>query len=535
MAHLDSNWYDSLKAFVSDLASATARVEVKIEAAKGLAAIARSDNQNDQMSQQNAIVLAGGHTALVRLLADAKQEALQWWVALAVTQLVFANERAIESVVDFTVLSENGGSAMQQALGMLSGPDLERAKLELEAHHAGDAGQVELCIIRVIASILSNSRGYTTDRVKYGCLHILTNIANKHWGSHDVMFHHSIVRHINPIIRAGNTPALTAAGVALLCCMSYNHKSRLRLIKSNVVPGLRTISRSEKRELNSISANIARFNLEGHAASLITALGRGFLARQEAKRQARQRLMKRLSNFFTNAVSFKCFLIWKFFRLEMIEYRAKMKQANALLFNRGLLNGFRALAGYRFHRLAKYEKEERAHDFAGKSLVARNTIFKKYIEYMLKEGPWWKPDPELEALVKEKCSHFLALMSGQWTMLTFDAWKDIIVKKHKALKRWKNAAIHMGLSMWLEYMFNEGPWWEPEDEVGVGPGRGGRASWGRAGGEGWLTSGGGGSLSSTPIMTPPLPHSATIRPSHTAVCPVVPSHLFNSPGVGTRE
>ena len=79
--------------------------------------------------------------------------------------------------------------------------------------------------------------------------------------------------------------------------------------------------------------------------------------------------MKRLSNFFTNAVSFKCFLIWKAFRLEMIEFRAKMKQANALLFNRGLLNGFRALAGYRLHRLATYAKEDRAVEFAGKSLV----------------------------------------------------------------------------------------------------------------------------------------------------------------------
>jgi len=370
MAHLDSDWYDSLKAFVADLKSPTARVEAKIDAAKGLAAIARSDNQNDQMSQQNAIVLAGGHTALVRLLADAKQEALQWWVALAVTQLVFANERAIEAMVDFTVLGGNAGSALQRALATLSGPDLEDARRELEVHHAGDSGQVELCLVGVIVGILSNSRGYTTDRVKYGCLHVLTNIANKHWGAHDVLFHHDIVRHINPIIRAGNTPALTAAGVALLCCMSYNFKSRLRLIKSGVVPGLRTISRSEKRELNAISANIARFNLEGHAASLITALGRGFLARQEGKRQARQRLMKRLSNFFTNAVSFKCFLIWKAFRLEMIEFRAKMKQANALLFNRGLLNGFRALAGYRLYRLATYAKEDRAMDFAGKSLVS---------------------------------------------------------------------------------------------------------------------------------------------------------------------
>lgn len=324
MAHLKSDWYDQVKVFVADLNAPTARVEAKIDAAKGLAAIARSDNQNDQMSQQNAIVLAGGNVALVRLLADAKQEALQWWVALAITQLVFANERAIEAVVDFAVL-RGGGTSMQQAFAKLSGPELERAQLEAREHQSSGVS-VELCVIRVIVEVLSNSKGYTTDRVKYGCLHIATNIANKHWGAHDVMLHHGMVHHLNPIIRAGNTPALTAAAVALLCCISYNHKARLRLIKSSVVPGLRAISRSEKRELNAISANIGRFNLEGHAASLISALGRGFLARLEAKRQARQRLMKRLARFFSNAVEMKCFLIWQAFRLEMIEYRSKMKQ-----------------------------------------------------------------------------------------------------------------------------------------------------------------------------------------------------------------
>ena len=110
--------------------------------------------------------------------------------------------------------------------------------------------------------------------------------------------------------------------------------------------------------------------------------------------------MKRLSNFFTNAVVWKCFLVWKAFRLDMIEFRAKMKQANALLFNRGLLNGFRALAGYMYHRRAKYEKEDRALDLAQRSLVARNRIFRLFVAYMYKEGPWWKPDAELEALVQ---------------------------------------------------------------------------------------------------------------------------------------
>jgi hypothetical protein len=232
MSNLSSNWYDQLKVFVADLQSPAAKVEAKIDAAKGLAAIARSDNQNDQMSQQNAIMLAGGGTAMVRVLNEAKQEALQWWVSLAITQFVFANERAIESLVDFTVLTGDS-TAIQAALDKLSVADRERAQIEAREHKS-DANRVEVCVIRVIVDFLSNSRGYTTDRVKYGCLHIATNIANKHWGTHDILLHHGVVDAINPILRAGNTPALTSAAVALLSCISYNHKARLRLIKSGV-------------------------------------------------------------------------------------------------------------------------------------------------------------------------------------------------------------------------------------------------------------------------------------------------------------
>jgi len=50
-------------------------------------------------------------------------------------------------------------------------------------------------------------------------------------------------------------------------------------------------------------------------------------------------------------------------------------------------------------------------------------------------------------------------------MLTFDAWRDILVKKHRALKRWTNATIHMGFSMWVEFMCTHGPWWEPDGAV----------------------------------------------------------------------
>jgi hypothetical protein len=50
-------------------------------------------------------------------------------------------------------------------------------------------------------------------------------------------------------------------------------------------------------------------------------------------------------------------------------------------------------------------------------------------------------------------------------MLTFRAWKDIIVKNKRALNRIKNATIHMGFHLWVEYMCVEGPWWEPGEEL----------------------------------------------------------------------
>ena len=462
---LSGEWSIQLHGFVAELRSEKASIEAKIDAAKGLASIARSDNQNDQMSQQNAIISAGGDDALVRLLADTQHESLQWWVALALTQLVFANERAIEAMVDFSVLGGGGTIREQLALAALSAAERAQVAQDIREHEAAEGAGTKPCLVATIAGVLSNGRGHTTDRVKYGCLHIATNIANKHWGAHDVLLHHGIVHHLGPILRAGNTPALTAAGVALLCCMSYNHKARMKILRCGVVAATRAIARSEKRELNAVSANIARYNLEGHAASLISSLSRGFLARIYAKRAAKERKLKRLAQFFGNSVVFKCFLRLQVHRAEMIEYRAKMKKANAILFNRGLLGGFQGFVKYWRYRGEKRGKNERAQQKADASLVCRNRLFALYVCYMYKEGPWWQPDPALEAVIKEKCAHFLALLSGQWEMLTFEAWKDIIVKKHRALKRWKNASLHRGFDLWLEYMCEHGPWWEPSEET----------------------------------------------------------------------
>ena len=180
---LSGEWSIQLHGFVAELRSEKASTEVKIDAAKGLASIARSDNQNDQMSQQNAIISAGGDDALVRLLADTQHESLQWWVALALTQLVFANERAIEAMVDFSVLGGGGTIREQLALAALSAAERAQVAQDIREHEAAERAGTKPCLVATIAGVLSNGRGHTTDRVKYGCLHIATNIANKHWGA----------------------------------------------------------------------------------------------------------------------------------------------------------------------------------------------------------------------------------------------------------------------------------------------------------------------------------------------------------------
>lgn len=67
--------------------------------------------------------------------------------------------------------------------------------------------------------------------------------------------------------------------------------------------------------------------------------------------------------------------------------------------------------------------------------------------------------------MQEKCKNFIALMSGQWVGLCFGAWKELLVKKRRAMRRWQNSALYFGLGCWTEYMYTEGPWWEPDAEL----------------------------------------------------------------------
>lgn len=296
-------------------------------------------------------------------------------------------------------------------------------------------------------------------------MHILTNIANKCWDVHDIIFMHGAVRRVVPLCKSSNTPALVAAGVGLLCSMSYREGSRSRLIKAGAVRVLEPIARTERADLNSISANIARTNLRRHAASVMVALARGYFERKRLKKEARDRKMRRLAGFMGSLVFYKCFLVWVDFKLMHVEHRKKMNMSVKRLLNRTLIWALQNLSRYVDHRRRKYDQTETALEFAFKSKGCTQMMLAMWKEFMRKDGSWWKPDSELEAHVKNKCASFVALMSGQWLGLTFSAWKEQLQKKHRAMKRWQNSSTYYGFMSWTEYMYTEGAWWEPDDEL----------------------------------------------------------------------
>lgn len=510
----DGEWYPIMVGHVEALKKQDVGMDDKIEAAKELAAMGKADSLNEQMSRQNSIVHAGGGEVLMKCLVDPSSEMLQWWSSLALTQLVFANERVIEELVNFSVVekarkererqvreqveaalrpkseakkeedaarpgtSESAEGEQAQKKEEHDAKQDDKDKDEDEKDEEDEEAEAEVaaaaeilrpewrdCLVEQVAVVMRGERGYTTDKVKFGCLHILINIANKHWPCHKVMFHHQLVQTVLPILKAGNTPALVGAAVAYMCSLSYNHESKHTLVKTGVVSPMKSIARSEKQQVNAVSANIARMNLEGYAASKMCALGRGFLARLAAKRAARARKMQRLGNFFTNVVVWKCLTLWVRFRQDCIDYRDKTARAMNLLFNRSKHVGLRAFAGYTDMRHAKYEREERAATFRGKSVVARNLMFHMWVEFMVEHASWWEPEDSMEAEVKKKSSKFAALMSGQWVSMCFSEWRLLLQKKHKAMQRWANAATFLGWSLWVEYMYLEGPWWEPDDAL----------------------------------------------------------------------
>jgi hypothetical protein len=291
------------------------------------------------------------------------------------------------------------------------------------------------------------------------------NVANQCWDVHDLIFMHGVVRLVIPLCKTSNTPALVAAAVALLCSMSYRERSRSKLIKAGAVRVLDPIARTERVDLNSVSAEIARTNLRRHAASVMTALAKGFLDRKRLRKEAHNKKMRRLGNFFGNLVFYKCLLMWMHLTRTEIDHRNKLQIAVRRLVNGALLRAFHRMIQYVERRHVKYGKLEVAIAFSSKSVLARNCMLRMWKEYMHKHGSWWAPDASMEEQIAKRCASFVALMAGHWSTLCFQAWKELLVKKKRAMKRWQNSAIYNALTCWTEYMYTEGSWWEPDGEL----------------------------------------------------------------------
>ncbi|KAJ1481631.1 hypothetical protein T484DRAFT_1806631, partial [Baffinella frigidus] len=462
----NESWHDNVVLQLDVLRDTAAKTEDLVHAAQELATATKSESPNDQMSRQNALNDMGAGDLFLHRLSTSKVEMVQWWMSLALTQLVYDNQQVIESIVDFSVLKDTDSKRVRPSL-----PD--------PAYFTAKE-----CLVAALASILRNERAYATDRVRYGCLYIATNIANANHDSHMVMFHHGLVKLSLASVRLGNTNALVSVAVGFLCCLSLNTANMHRLLKLGAMRGVRNVARAQKSELNSASGAVARQALEAYAASRVSAVVRGFLGRCKATEERRARTLRRLARFFVNAVVWKCFLKMAEWREDQIHYRANIKRAGALLFNSTIQAGFKALKLHAAKRRHKWGKGDAALSFLGQSPVSRDRLWEMWKEYMREHGAWWTPNARLEkqiaskctgedggadacgfggAQIALKCSRFVALMGGAWVALCFSEWKELLVKKARAMSRWKNSALHFVVDLWVTYMGTDGPWWEPDD------------------------------------------------------------------------
>ena len=369
---VDGKWYSAVALHIKNIKDPNVSEEERCESAKGLATLASSEVANERMSRQNLIIEQGAGSILIRMMMHSESEQERWWASLALVQLTLANERTIMNLVDVSVLGKGSLIVKRWMIG-------DEA---VEDEMIKDENLV--CAVKACSMVLANEVAYSTDRIKYGAIHILTNIANKCWDVHDLVFAHGAVRKAIPICRSSNTPALVAAAVGLLTSMSYNEPSRRKLLTAGCLKVLESIARTEREDLNAVSANIAKNNLKRYAVSLMIALAKGWMDRRRLRKEANARRMKRLGNFFGNLVFYKCFLIWAHDTKDAIEQRAKLKLSMKRLLNKTLVWALQKLSLYVDRRHEKYEKFERAEEFAGKSLVARNRLLGKWVEYMRK-------------------------------------------------------------------------------------------------------------------------------------------------------
>lgn len=77
-------------------------------------------------------------------------------------------------------------------------------------------------------------------------------------------------------------------------------------------------------------------------------------------------------------------------------------------------------------------------------------------------GPWplrvshrWEPDDAVKKLLEQKCSHFMALLSGDWIKNTFKAWAEQTRKNKRAKQRWLNRALSNCFDLWFDDVFVE--------------------------------------------------------------------------------
>jgi len=418
-----------------------------LAAGQELAKASKADNRNEQQSRQNTMQHMGVGDACLELLSTSRVEQVRWWMSLVLAQLVFNNAHLVETMVDFSVIPRDAWSSVRP-----DPPDPEHFT-------------AKECLIKALTSILRNERSHATDRVRYGCLFIATNIAQSNYDAHMVMFHHGLVKSGVVSLKLGNTSALVSVAIGLVACLSQNNDNMHRLLKLGAMRGIRNVARAQKSEMNSAGAAQARSGLEAYAASRVTAIVRGFLGRLRAADMRHARVMKRLGNFFTNAVVWKCFLRLGFWREYQIKYRADIKKAGALLFNSTIAAGFKAFQHNVHKKRNKYGKHDAALSFLGQSPVSRDRLFHKWKEYMREHGAWWAPDQRMERQIAAKCKSFVAHLAGHWVSLCFEGWKELLVKKHRAMSRWKNSSLHFAVDLWVLYMSTEGPWWEPDEQT----------------------------------------------------------------------
>ena len=66
-------------------------------------------------------------------------------------------------------------------------------------------------------------------------------------------------------------------------------------------------------------------------------------------------------------------------------------------------------------------------------------------------------------MLEEKCSHFMALLSGDWVKNSFKGWADAARKSKRAKSRWLNRALSNCFDLWFDDVFVDAAGNRPTD------------------------------------------------------------------------